>query len=299
MSKILKVAKSGKPQKRKVVKKKGGLAGRFEGVDGPIDSQHLLISMLLPSAVQAFLREVESEVNTLCGDRYKHGKAIQRWGSQPGSIILGNQHVAIERSRVRNKTTGKEVKIEAYEQFQDPSLFEQEVFSEGLKKVSQRDYEKGLKKISSSFGFKKSNISKKWIKATSKKLDELQGRSLSEMDIRAVFLDGKRFSKYGVIIALGVASSGKKYVLGIYQASGEDHSSCLELLNNLQERGLASENLLFIVDGGSGLNKALNLKYYCNDPKKRKAIRIRCHIHKWRNIESALGDDAHHCYLAN
>ena len=79
---------------------------------------------------------------------------------------------------------------------------------------------------------------KKWIKATSKKLDELQGRSLSEMDIRAVFLDGKDFSKYGVIIALGVASSGKKYVLGIYQASGEDHSSCLELLNNLQERGL-------------------------------------------------------------
>jgi hypothetical protein len=33
--------------------------------------------------------------------------------------------------------------------------------------------------------------------------------------------------------------------------------------------------LLFIVDGGSGLNKALNEKYLVNDKRRRRAIRIR------------------------
>lgn len=97
----------------------------------------------------------------------------------------------------------------------------------------------------------------------------------------------------GVIIALGVSSNGKKYVLGIYQASSENHQSCLNLLNDLESRGLPTDGLLFVVDGGSGLNKALNLKYQCDDKQKKRAIRIRCHIHKWRNIEKALGDDTH------
>ena len=150
-----------------------------------------------------------------------------------------------------------------------------------------------MQKIASSFGFKKSSVSRKWIKSTAKKIEELQKRSLKEMDIRAVFIDGKKFSKYGVIIALGVAVDGRKFVLGIYQASSEDHQSCMNLLNDLEARGLPEEGLLFIVDGGSGLNKALNLKYFCNDPQKRRAIRIRCFVHKWRNLESALGDEAH------
>ncbi|MGZ3746680.1 MAG: transposase, partial [Pseudobdellovibrionaceae bacterium] len=106
-----------------------------------------------------------------------------------------------------------------------PKLFEQQVFAEGLKKVSQRDYEKGLSTIANSFGFKKSSVSRKWIKSTAKKLDELQNRPLKELDIRAVFIDGKRFHNQGVIIALGIAADGRKYVLGIYQASSENHTS--------------------------------------------------------------------------
>jgi transposase-like protein len=205
---------------------------------------------------------------------------------------LANQHVAIERPRVRSKD-GSEVKLQTYEDFQDPRLFNSAVFTEGLKKVSQRDYEKGVNKIASSFGFKKSSVSRQWIKATAKKIEELQKRSLKEMDIRAVFIDGKRFRNHGVIIALGVAVDGRKYVLGIYQADTENSESCLALLNDLESRGLPERGLLFIVDGGSGLNKALNVKYICDDRRYRRAIRIRCHVHKWRNIEKALGDDSH------
>ena len=46
-------------------------------------------------------------------------------------------------------------------------------------------------------------------------------------------------------------------------------------------------------DGGSGLNKALEEKYLVHDKKKRRAVRVRCFVHKWRNIEKALGESSH------
>lgn len=279
----------------KHARRKAIAENKFEGIEGPIESEFLLISTLLPENVKAFLRQCEQEVDQLCGKRYSHSKdrGNYRWGSGEGSIVMANQRIALEVPRVRKAKGGGEVRLESYEQFQDPRLFDQAVFTEGIRRVSQRDYEMGVQKIANSFGIKKSSISKRWIKATANKVAELQSRSLKEMDIRAVFIDGKRFRTHGVIVALGVARDGKKYVLGIYQADTENHESCLELLHDLERRGLPSSGLLFIVDGGSGLNKALNVKYACDDKKNRRAIRVRCFVHKWRNIEKALGDHAH------
>jgi len=42
---------------------------------------------------------------------------------------------------------GAEVQLQTYQDFQDPRLFDQAVFTEGIKKVSRRDYEKGVSKI--------------------------------------------------------------------------------------------------------------------------------------------------------
>jgi putative transposase len=276
------------------VKRADVAENKFMGMAGPIETQHLLISSLLPENVKAFLAACEKEVDELCGKRYRHSddRSNYRWGSTEGSIVMANQQVAVEIPRARAKD-GSEVPLKTYGEFQDPRLFDQAVFTEGIKRVSQRDYEKGVSKIANSFGLKKSSISKRWIKATAKKVEELQKRSLKEMDIRAIFIDGKRFRKHGVIIALGVANDGRKYVLGIYQADTENSDSCIELLNDLESRGLPSSGLLFIVDGGSGLNKALEDKYEVHDKRRRRAIRIRCYVHKWRNIEKALGENAH------
>lgn len=270
-------------------KRRDILEEKFEGLDGPIETRHALISLFLPSTVKMLMEDLEREVEALCGERYRHGKTHHRWGTQNGSAVLGNQRVAIERPRVRAKD-GREVELATYERFQDGATFNDAVFVEGLKRVSHRDYEKGLPKIASSFGFKKSSVSRRWIKATAGKLEELQSRSLAALDIRAVFLDGKRFRKHGVLIALGLGVEGKKHVLGIYQCDTENSRSCLELLNDLERRGLSERGLLFVVDGGSGLNKALNEKYACDDRKNRRAIRVRCFAHKWRNIEAALGN---------
>jgi transposase-like protein len=255
-----------------------------------LDSQHLLISALLPPAVKEFLSQCERDVEALCGKRYSRGDghAPSRWGTQAGSIYLAGQQVAVQRPRVRSQDGEKS--LSTYERFQDPALFDQQVFQDGLRRVSQRDYERGLPKIAASFGMSKSQVSRSWVNATEKQFEKLRTRNLKELQIVAVFVDGKRFAKLGVIVALGVGSDGRKHVLGIYESSTENSTACKNLLDDLELRGLPDSELLFVVDGGSGLNKALNEKYQTHDPKKRRACRVRCFAHKWRNIEEVLSE---------
>ena len=257
-----------------------------------IDSQHLLISHLLPASVKAFLEELEREVNGICGDRYEHSEhGVSRWGKQNGSIILGNQRIAIEKPRLRDTTGKKEVEIPFYEKFQSPEVFDKTVFESGVKKVSQRDYKNGLPEIAESFGMSKSTVSRSWVRSTAKHLDEFMNRDFSDTDLVAVFMDGKRFQSIGCLIALGIDSLGKKHILGLYECSSENSESCKSLLNDLEKRGLKSENLLFIVDGGSGLAKALREKYDIENPNKRRALKLRCYVHKWENLKSDLTPD--------
>lgn len=266
-------------------------AGKFFGGDGkPIDSKELLIQLMLPPAVQAFYAELEREVKDLCGGRFSHdGSDATRWGSQGGSIFMANQKVAVEKPRVRSQIKGEEVPLKVYEKFQNPHLFDETVFVDAMKHVSQRDYSKGMPKLAASFGISKSAVSRRWIKVTSKKLEELHSRNIEDLNIVAIFIDGKRFKKHGIVVALGVDIHGKKHVLGIYQANTETGAAVMNLLSSLEQRGLPTENIIFIVDGGSGLNRALNEKYSCNNPEKRKAIRFRCWFHKWQNIVKCLG----------
>ena len=285
------------PHKRKprrsvrAISRKELEAGRVPGFEpgSVLDSQHLLISALLPPAVKEFLAQCETEVARICGSRHARDEALlSRWGTQAGSIYLGGQKVAVQKPRVRGRDG--ERRLETYEQFQDPKLFDQQVFEAGIRHVTQRDYEKGLPKIAASFGMSKSKVSRTWIKSTQNQLEKLRTRGLGEFGIIAVFIDGKRFAKLGVVVALGIGSDGRKHVLGIYESSTENSSACLALLEDLERRGLPSSEILFVVDGGSGLNKALDQKYQIHDPKGRRAYRVRCFVHKWRNIADVLNE---------
>lgn len=259
-------------------------------LDGtPVDSEQMVLSLLLPPTVREFYRRAEAEVEALCGPKGKHTEhPNSRWTPQKGSIYLGGQKVAMECHRVRDTAANREVEVPIYRRFQDPAQFDRAVFVEGIKRVSQRDYAQGVPQVAGAFGFSKGSVSAAWIRASQKKFEELMRRDLKPLDIVAVFIDGKRFRSHGVVVALGVSSGGKKYVLGIYEADTENETACLGLLNDIEKRGVSAVGILFVVDGGSGLNKALESKYAIDDPKKREAIRLRCHNHKWSNIEGHL-----------
>jgi putative transposase len=291
MSTQIYLANKKRKPRRKVaaISRKELEAGKVPGFEPGVmlDTQHLLISALLPPAVKEFLAQCEEEVAKICGPRHSRGEGLlSRWGTQGGSIYLGGQKVAVQKPRVRG--ADGEHPISTYANFQDPKLFDQQVFQEGIRRVTQRDYQKGLPKIAASFGMSKSKVSKSWVKATENQLEKLRTRSLKDLGILAVFIDGKRFSKLGAVVALGVGTDGRKHVLGLYQSSTENSAACRELLDDLERRGMPESEILFIVDGGSGLNKALNEKYQVHDPKRRRACRVRCYVHKWRNITDVL-----------
>lgn len=95
-----------------------------------------------------------------------------------------------------------------------------------------------------------STISRHFVKASAKKLEQLLSRSLSVEDYIALFIDGKSFSMEQMIVAVGVTITGEKKILGLIQTAGENERVCHEFLESLVERGLDyRQGLLCIVDG--------------------------------------------------
>jgi len=76
--------------------------------------------------------------------------------------------------------------------------------------------------IPSTFGIQKSNISRKFIRASAKRLKAFQDRDLSSHEILVIFMDGKNFAENKMIIALGVTLSGQKIDLGAIESSTEN-----------------------------------------------------------------------------
>ena len=101
-------------------------------------------------------------------------------------------------------------------------------------------------------------MSRHWKAASAKQVKELAERSLAELDLVAVMIDGIEFHGHMVLAALGFTADGKKRVLGLWQGATENARVCQDLLDNLVERGLRTDQkLLFVLDGAKALSKAV------------------------------------------
>ena len=69
------------------------------------------IQMLIPMGLKKVEDELREEVESLSGQRYSRGKEAGRWGSNCGSVYLGDQKVKIKVPRVRRKESNEEVPL--------------------------------------------------------------------------------------------------------------------------------------------------------------------------------------------
>lgn len=260
------------------------LVKREETNNAEVNSRIELIRQLIPLGLEAVRDVLEQEVSQLVGERYKQtGSENTRWGSNPGSVYLGDQKVSIKVPRVRNKANGKEVALDSYNQLQDKTLFNEQVFKNVIHGISSRKYEKVAEQVPETFGIKKSSVSRQFKTAAANKLKELFERDLSTEDIIAIFIDGKFLRGVQVMIALGVTMGGKKIPLGFIETATENAKVCEEFINGLINRGLNTEQeILVVVDGSKGVSKAI--KTALGD----KAVIQRCQWHKRENIVSYL-----------
>ena len=227
---------------------------------------------------------IEDEVSRLVGERHQRQDERQayRWGRQRGYVTFAGQKLPLERPRVRS-TEGKEVQLERYELFQDDSRLQQSVVGRVMSRVSTRDYEGTIDEFCEGYGVKKSSVSRQWKAASSKELQRLMERSLEDLDLFAVMIDGIHLGEYTVVAALGFATDGSKHMLGLWQGATENATLCKALLTDLRDRGLTTDrHTLFVLDGSKALHKGVVEVY------GQHAIIQRCQQHKRENVLSYL-----------
>ena len=247
-----------------------------KGVNEWLKEKSLLLAELLLNA----------EVLERVGDRNERNKDRDcvRWGQQDGSILLLEQRVPIAKPRVRTKGGTSEVELEMYKQLNDKEFLNEQATAKLLSGTSTRRFEKTLDKMLRGRGVGRQTISQRAMTEMSVRLQEFQTRSLKHAEIIVVFIDGIHLGDTVYVAAVGVDTEGRKHVLDFEPGSTESSSVCRGLLRNLLEREILNEerSYLFVVDGGTGVRKALREVF-----GKRANVQ-RCTVHKKRNVKDKL-----------
>ena len=259
---------------------------QVEALDGRIEA----IQWLIPLGLQAVTEELQRAVVELAGRRYERkgsDQPLRRWGSQPGSVYLGDQKLPVEVPRLRNVASDTEVSLPSYQALQTPRQMDEGLLLRMLKGIATRNYEACAETVPEAFGLSSSSVSRRYVKGTARKLAQFQERCLERYDLVALFLDGKSFADEEIIIALGVTLDGQKVPLGFVQAATENERVCRRFLSDLVDRGLQYEaGLLVVIDGAKGLYKAVM------SVLKGHACVQRCQYHKRQNVVSYLSKSA-------
>ncbi len=201
-----------------------------------------------------------SDRELLAGPKYATKQGFSNWGSQEGSVYVAGERLKVSKPRIRSQ--GKEVSLPIYEALSDRSRFSQEILLKALSGISCRNYQGALDGLLEDFGISKSSVSRHLKEATLTQLKELQERSFQGVEPFAIFLDGSHIGSTVFIVGLLIDTHGKKHVLGFWEGATENHEICLELFNNLEDRGLLlTSEILFVIDGGKGVIKALKERF--------------------------------------
>jgi putative transposase len=230
---------------------------------------------------------MDGEVEQLAGTRQSHGSAINRWGKDAGTVMLGGQKVGIRHQRLRTRD-GKEVVLPSYERFRDSGNRARAVYQRLIAGVSCRTYEQTVEAVADGYGVSKSVVNREMVQATAEKVRTLCERDLSDFDARVLVIDGIKVGGSLVIAVLGVDSLGTKRFLGFRDGSTENSRVCMDLLHDLQRRKLRIDHcILVVIDGSPALHCAVE------EVLGELAQIQRCRQHKCENVKKYLPKEYH------
>lgn len=281
MKKILKI--SGKDKVRRARVPEAISLSEYGAME--MDSKIALIQELIPLGLMHVKEELQADVMRLAGERYKRNglPGHNRWTKQKGSVYIKDQKVPIVYQRVRDTINNIEVPLSTYERLQSPHREDEGLLKRVIHGLSCRNYRECAEAIPGALSLSPSTVSRRYIRASERKLRELMERPLGGYDFVAIVMDGKRFGDDGIIIATGITMEGRKVVLGLIQAATENHKICKDFLMEIIERGLkCDKGLLLVIDGAKGLRKAVNEVFGV------RGVVQRCQWHKRENVVSYL-----------
>jgi len=206
---------------------------------------------------------IDDEVKEKAGERYNRekpeGGRYSRWGSNPGSIRIGEEKVKVKVPRIRDNKESVTRSPESYQKLRSIELPSESLMKKTILGLSQHDYQEVVKMGLESFGLSQSSVSKAFIEESSKALEEFEKRDLGLYDFIALVIDGKYLSKQNIVIALGITISGEKIPLGFIETTTENNKAVKGLFKNLMDRNFKyTEGILALVDGSKGIRKAID-----------------------------------------
>jgi transposase-like protein len=242
-------------------------------------SRESVMSLCIQTGLQVIEQMMEADRRALCGPRGVHDAGPLRFGFTRSEITLGGRRVPIRRPRVRGES---EVELPSFGWAADRDPLDQATWQSiasgvAVRRVAgvQPPLPEGVEGRSDS----RSAHSRRFVALSQRKLEECLSRPLSELDVWAVMLDGIAFEDRMVLVALGIASDGRKHVLGLWEGTTENSGVAKALLRDLIERGLpTNRRMLFVIDGSGALRQALRETW------GELAVIQRCQVHKRRNV---------------
>ena len=239
---------------------------------------------------------IDAEVTDMAGPKGRHDaqRGAYRHGSEAGKVTLGGRRIAVRRPRVRavgdEHGVERELHLESYDTFASVDLLAEHMVASMLAGLSGRRYQAALEPVGEAAdavasGISQSSVSRRFVAATAERLGEFRTRSLDDRRWLICFVDGFDFATHTMVGALGVTADGTKVPLGVVEGSTENATVVRALITDLRDRGLdISEGILFVLDGGKALTKAVR------DVFGDHAVIARCRLHKERNVLDYLPD---------
>lgn len=180
------------------------------------------------------------------------------------------------------------MELERFKLFQRGSAMEEAVAKQVVCGVSMRDYEKAVDGLAEGYGVRRSSVSRHWKAVSRARLAEFVERSLEDLDLVAIMIDGVAFHETLLVVALGVDSEGRKHILGLWEGATENTEVVKSLLEDLVHRGVdTTKRYLFVLDGAKALASAVR-KVFGKDVDIQ-----RCQVHKERNVLEHLPKSYH------
>ena len=257
-------------------------------VDLLVDTRTELLELVVRSGMKVLEAMMEEDRTALCGARYAHepDRAASRAGSVASEVVLGGRKVAVRRPRVR--ADGHEVALPPCQVMAQTDPLNRRVVEQMLVGVTTRQYARSLEPIGDdlpSRGTSKSAVSRRFVVQTTAQLEKWRSRSLADLDVVALLIDGLHVGDHCLVAAMGIDATGQKHMLGLWDGATENTALCQSLLANLQSRGLPTDrSLLVLLDGSKALHKAVRQMF------GEAALIQRCQVHKTRNVLDHLPD---------
>lgn len=260
---------------------------------GILQAKENAYEWVLRNGIEELKAELAREAEAIVGPKKIHqlDREHYHWGTTSSELPFGGRKISLRRPRVRTRDGKSEVPLPTVEALQRRDPLPARVINQVLLGVTTRGYGESVEKAPQgmrSRGTSKSSASRKLVAQTRERLAQLLTRRLDDFDVIAMMVDGIEIAGQAVVVALGIDRGGKKQVLGLRQGSTENGPLCTGLLQEILDRGLKlRQRVLFAVDGGKGIRKAIA------DVFGDLAVVQRCQIHKMRNVKGHLSPSRH------